>query len=469
MDKLARKRERADLTHGSLFKKIFLFSLPLMLSNLLQVLFNLSDVAVVGRFAGERALGSVGSTSVYVMLFTGFLIGIGSGVNSLVAQKLGSGEHDEVSKAVHTAAIVCVITGFIIMGMGIGLARPLLLLLRTKPELIDGAILYITIYFLGSPAMALYNFGNGVFSADGNTAKPLIFLGISGVVNIALNLFFVIVCKMSVAGVALASVISQYLSAVLVVTALFISKRPYKLSLKKLRPDKVMAKRVLVLGVPAGVQNAVFQAANLFIQAGVNSFDTVMVEGNAAAANSDALVYDVMAAFYTACTSFIGQNYGAGKRDRILKSYFISTLYAFVFGLIIGVLLVVFGEAFLSLFTTEQAVVDAGMKRLTIMGYSYAVSAFMDGAIAAARGLNKTVIPTIIVIMGSCVFRIIWVYTVFAYFKTIPSLYLLYVFSWVITAVAEIAYLIFAYRKSMKNLPPEPVIEEPISEQTSAE
>lgn len=450
MDTIDKKRAHADLTSGSLFKKIFIFSLPLMLSNLLQVLFNLSDIAVVGRFAGELALGSVGSTSTYVMLFTGFLIGMGSGVNSLVAQRLGAGEDEAVSKAVHTAAIVSVATGIAVLGLGIGLARPLLLLLNTKPELMDGAVLYITVYFLGSPAMAVYNFGNGVLSADGNTAKPLAFLAISGVLNVGLNFFFVIVCRMSVAGVALASVISQYLSAALVVGSLFRSKRPYRLQIKAMRIDRFMAKRVLVLGVPAGVQNAIFQAANLFIQAGVNSFDTVMVEGNSAAANADAIVYDVMAAFYTAGTSFIGQNYGAGKRDRILKSYFISMFYAFAFGLVCGLLLVLFGETFLSLFTTEQTVVDAGMKRLTIMGYSYAVSAFMDGTIAASRGLNKTVVPTVIVIMGSCVFRIIWVYTVFAFFRTIPSLYLLYVFSWAITAVAEIIYFIVAYRRCMK-------------------
>lgn len=458
MKNAVRTRKPLVLTEGSLFKKILIFSLPLMFSNLLQVLFNMSDVAVVGRFAGSAALGSVGSTSTLVMLFTGFLIGMGSGVNSLIARYIGAECDEEVASASNTAAAVSLIIGVAVCILGIGLSKPLLVLLNTKSELLDDALLYVRLYFLGMPALAVYNYGNGVFSADGDTKKPLLFLAVSGVINVLLNLFFVIVCQMSVSGVALASVISQYLSALFIVVALFRTKRPYRLRIRgfSFRADKVKA--VLVLGVPAGIQNAIFQAANLFIQAGVNSFDTVMVEGNSAAANADALVYDLMAAFYTACTSFMAQNFGAGKQERVLKSYFISLAYSFGLGLVLGGALVLFGTAFLSLFTTEQIVVEAGMKRLTIMGYSYAFSAFMDGTIAASRGLGKTVVPTVIVIMGSCVFRIIWVYTVFAYYKTIPSLYLLYIFSWAITAVAEIIYFVFIYKQIKRKMPVAPLL-----------
>ena len=219
----------------------------------------------------------------------------------------------------------------------------------------------------------------------------------------------------------------------------------------KLTPDK--AKAVLALGIPSGMQNGIFQLANLFIQAGVNTFSATMVAGNSAAANADALVYDVMAAFYTACGSFMGQNYGAKKKKRVLHSYVISVAYSFGVGAIMGVLLVIFGRQFLHLFSNDSAVIEAGMKRLTIMGFSYCVSAFMDSAIAASRGLGKSVIPMIIVILGSCVFRIVWVNTIFAYFKTIPSLYLLYVFSWSITAIAEIIYFISVYRKAVRGWP----------------
>lgn len=450
MEQTKQKRKPLDLTEGSLFKKILIFSLPLMLSNLLQVLFNMSDIAVVGRFAGSGALGSVGSTSTFVMLFTGFLIGIGSGVNSLIAKYIGAGDNGEVDSAAHASAVVSLIIGLTVAFLGIGLSKPLLLLLNTKPELLDGATLYIRIYFCGMPALAIYNFGNGVFSADGDTKRPLIFLACAGVVNILLNLLFVIVFKMSVAGVALASIISQYLSASLILLALFRTKRPYRLKLRAFKISGEKVKTILMLGIPAGFQNAIFSAANMFIQAGVNSFDTVMVEGNAAAANADAFVYDIMNAFYIACTSFMSQNLGAGKKDRLLKSYLVCLIYSFCFGFAVSLIILLCGTHFLALFTTESEVIDAGMKRLTIMCYSYAFSSFMDTSIAASRGLAKTVIPTIIVIMGSCVFRIIWVYTIFAYFKTIPSLYLLYFFSWLLTAVAEIIYFAVIYKKTMR-------------------
>ena len=210
-----------------------------------------------------------------------------------------------------------------------------------------------------------------------------------------------------------------------------------------------IAERILMLGVPAGLQNAIFAIANLFIQAGVNSFDSLMVKGNSAAANADAMVYDAMAAFYMACASFMSQNYGAGKLDRVKKSYFIALAYSFGLGAVLGGGLLVFGRQFLALFTTESAVIDAGMKRIMVMGWAYCTSAFMDCTIAASRGLGKTVIPTVIVVLGSCVFRVIWVYTIFAHFHTIPALYLLYPCSWILTALAEIAYFASCYKRAM--------------------
>lgn len=438
-----------NLTEGPLGRQILQFSLPLVLSNLLQVLFNMSDLAVVGRFAGPAALGSVGSTTIFVTLFTSFLIGLGNGVNVLVARYFGARHDRDVSETVHSAALVCLLTGLLLALCGLVLSPPLLALLGTKAELLAGAILYLRIYFLGMPALALYNFGNAVFSAVGDTKRPLYYLSFAGVLNILLNLLFVVAFHMDVAGVACASVLSQYFSAVLILAALFRCEGCYALRRDKLRLYPVQTRNILALGVPAGCQNAIFYVANLFIQASINSFDTIVVEGNAAAANSDALVYDVMAAFYTACSSFMGQNYGAGKKDRVLRSYFISLAYSFGVGAVLGVGLVFFGRGFLALFTTEAAVIDAGMKRLTIMGFSYAFSAFMDCTIAASRGLGKTVVPTVIVFLGSCVFRVIWICTVFAYFHTILSLYLLFVCSWGVTAAAEIFYFTRCYKTQM--------------------
>ena len=445
------KQNLQDLTSGSLAKKILLFSLPLIASNLLQVLFNMADIAVVGQFAGSGALGSVGSTTTLVAMFTGFLIGVSGGINVLVALHYGAKDKEGLSQTIHSALIVSLIIGLVLMLIGMGFSQSILQLLNTKEELIDGAVLYMQIYCLGMPAMAIYNFGNAVFSAVGDTKRPLFYLSLAGILNLVLNLFLVIVCNLDVAGVAIASAASQYVAGGLILIALFRSKEDYALRMSKMRLTKSKALSIIRIGIPAGMQNAIFQIANLFIQAGVNSFSATMVSGNSAAANADALVYDVMAAFYTACGSFMGQNYGAGKKDRVLKSYFISLAYSFGIGLALGLTLVGFGSTFLGLFTREPAVIEAGMHRLTIMGFSYCVSAFMDCTIAANRALGKSLMPTVIVIMGSCVFRIIWVNTIFAHFHTIPSLYLLYVFSWTITAVAEIAYFVSVCREKLRN------------------
>ena len=297
------------------------------------------------------------------------------------------------------------------------------------------------------PAMALYNFGNGVLSATGDTKRPLLYLSLSGVLNVILNLFFVIKCHMAADGVATASVIAQWLSALLIVLHLVRRQDECRLEWRKLRFHMQAGRRVLAIGIPTGLQNAIFAIANLFVQVGVNFFDAVMVSGNSAAANADTLIFNVMAAFYTACATFGSRNWGAGNNDRILKSYRISMLYAAIVGAAAGGLLLLFGREFLSLFANEPEVIDAGMQRLRIMGFSFVVAPWMDASIAASRSIGRSVIPTIIVILGSCVFRVIWVYTIFAYFHTIPSLYLLYIFSWAITGTAEYLYFRVSYRK----------------------
>ena len=443
------KSTARSLTEGPLARQILIVSLPLALSNLLQVLFNMSDVAVVGRFAGSTALGAVGSTSIFVTLFTGFLIGLGNGINVLVARFYGARNAESVHKTVHSALLVSLLAGVLLLVVGLFGSPVLLRLLNTKEDLLPGAILYLRVYFLGMPALALYNYGNAVFSAIGETQKPLRYLSFAGVLNILLNLFFVIVCRLDVAGVALASTIAQCVSAGLILRALTRVQDSYALHLREVRFDPIMTRRVLMLGLPAGFQNAIFAIANLFIQAGVNSFDSLMVKGNSAAANADALIYDAMAAFYMACASFMSQNYGAGKVDRVKKSYLISLAYSFGVGLVLGGTLMLFGREFLALFTTEPAVIDAGMKRVSVMAMAYCISAFMDCTIAASRGLGKTVVPTVIVVMGSCVFRVVWVYTIFAQIHTIPSLYLLYPCSWALTAVAEMVYFVGSYKKCM--------------------
>ena len=329
------------------------------------------------------------------------------------------------------------------------LARPMLTLLLTKDELLDGAVLYLKIYALSMPAMAVYNCGNGIMSAVGDTRRPLLYLSVAGVLNVVLNLFFVIRCHMAAEGVAIASVIAQCLSALLIVLHLLRRGDECRLSWRKLRFHPQASRRVLAIGIPTGLQNAIFAIANLFVQVGVNSFDAIMVSGNAAAANADTLVFNMMAAYYTGCASFASRIWVAGNLDRILKSFYISMLYAFLTGALFGGAMLLFGRQFLGLFANEAAVIDAGMDRLWIMGFSYCVSPLMDASIAASRGLGRSVAPTIMVILGSCVFRVIWIYTIFAYFHTITSLYLLYMFSWILTGVAEYIYFRITYKRNV--------------------
>lgn len=442
------------MVEGPLFKNILLFSIPLIFSQVLQVLFNMADVAVVGKFSGDIPLGAVSSTSTLVVLLTGFLIGLGSGINVKIAQYYGAKKEEDVKQTVSTSFIISVVAGFIILIVTFFFGRFFLEVLKTDEKLIDKATLYLKIYAFGMPALGIFNFGNGVLSATGDTKRPLVYLTIAGVLNIGLNFFFVLVFKMDVDGVSLASIISQYVSAALVIIRMIKIKTCYKLDFKDFVVSGKKTLEVLYLGIPAGIQNAIFSIANLFIQGAVNSFSTDVISGVGAAMNADTIIYNVMGAFYTACSSFIGQNYGAGNKDRMLKSYFICTFYSFMIALILGAFLFFKGDLFLRLFTDTPAVIEAGMEKIRIMAFAFSVSAFMDCTIAASRGIGKTLAPTIIVILGSCVFRVIWIFTVFAHFKTLTSLFLLYLFSWAITAVAEIIYFIIAFRKTSCSLEP---------------
>ena len=438
----------SEMTRGNLWKNILLYSIPLVFTNLLQLLFNIADVAIVGKFAGSLSLGAVGSTTLLVSLTTGWLIGIANGVNSLVAYFSGAGDREREGLSVQTGFVLCLAMGMLTLLLGICFARPALTLLGTRPELIEEAILYFRIYMTGSPALALFNFGNAVLSAEGNTRKPLKFLAIAGMINVCLNLFFVLALHRAADGVAYASVIAQYISAALILRTLIGSKETWRLPLGKLRFRRELAARILKIGIPAAMQYSLFAVANLFIQSAVNSFDHVVVEGNSAAMNFDNLVYEMMAAFYVATTSFIAQNYGAGEKDRVKRVYQITTLYSFGIAAVLGVLIHIFRVPLLSVFTNDAEVVAAGEIRLKMLSFAYCLSAFMDNATAACRGLGKTAAPTVMVMLGTVGFRILWLYTVFAHFGTLQSLYLLYAFAFVLTAIPLNLYYFALYRRT---------------------
>lgn len=438
-------KHSVNMTDGRLFSGILCFSAPLIVTNLSQVLFNMSDIAVVGRFAGPMPLGSVGCTAQLVFLFTGIVIGVSSGMSVIAAYLIGKKDNEGVQRTISTSLTISVIMGIVLLAAGEALSRPVLIAMHTKDRLLFGAVLYLRVYLLGMPSLALYNFASSILMADGDTKRPLVYLSISGILNVILNLFCVIVLRLAEAGVAVASAISCTVAAILALRAVFCGGYSGAL---KIKGDLNTASRVLKVGFPAALQNAVFAFANVFIQVGVNTFDATMVSGTAAASNADPIAYEVMGAYYTACATYIAQNYGARRMDRVRKSYFISLLYSFTTGLIIGIGLFLLGRQFLSIFTADSTVIECGMKRLSVMAFSYCVASLMDCTIAASRGLGHTFIPSVYVILGSCAFRILWIKTVFAYYGTIKSLFLLYIFSWLITASFEIAYFIKALKKA---------------------
>ena len=445
-------RKIKDLTTGNLPKQIILFSLPLMATNVLQVLFNIADVAVVGRFAGDMALGAVSSSMIIAIFFGGMIMGFGSGINVVVAYHCGTKDPQNIAKAVSSAFVISVSIGLSFFAVAQGACHGLLSQIGTRPELFDEAKLYLRIVFCGLPALAVYNFGNAVYSAVGDTRKPFYFLTMSGIINVILNLIFVIIFRMSVAGVALATVISQYISAGCILTGLLLSRGDHRLNLKSVRVDKKIVKSILMLGLPSGAQIGIFHLANMFFQYGVNSFDAAFVAGNGAAGNADAIVYNLMAAFYTACGSFMGQNFGAHDRRRMKHSYLYCLLFSAVVGQLGFLMFIIFGTQFMSIFSHDPAVIQAGIYRLRYLGMAYGITALMDCTVAAARALGHGIMPTVIIILGSCIFRIIWIFTLFAHFHTAASLFLIYPVSWTITAFAELWYFVVIYRKEMKKI-----------------
>ncbi len=436
-----------DLTAGPLGRSIFFYSLPLVFTHLLEMLFNITDMIIAGKYAGDRALGAIGSTPQMMFFCMGFLMGMGGAVNAIAAYCIGGKKAVDLEQTVHTGAIISLLAGLFFYILALFLGRPVLLLLNTKAELFEDALLYFRICSLGFIAMGIYNWGNGILSAAGDTKSPLVYLAISGGINVILNIVFIVAFKMTVDGVAWATVISQFTGAVMVTARLMKEKGEFAFSFGNLRLNRGKALQILKLGVPSGMQNAIFAFANSFLQAAVNSFESALVVANSAAINADNVLYSVMSAFYVACGSFIGQNYGAGNKKRLLHSYFVCIGFALLAAWILGGTFILFGRQIMTMFSSSPRVIELGQYRIAILACSIWIAAFMDGTTAASRGLGHTLIPTAIIIMGSCIFRIIWIFTVFARFHTILVLFMVFPVSWIITGAAEIAYFFILYRK----------------------
>lgn len=438
------------MCNGPLLGKILVFYFPLMLSGVLQLLFNAADIVVVGRFAGSSALAAVGSTSSLINLLVNLFIGLSVGANVLVARFYGAGQKKELSEMVHTAVLTSLISGCVLIVVGIGIAGPALRLMDTPEDVISQSILYMRIYFVGMPFMMAYNFGSAVLRAIGDTRRPLFFLLIAGVINVILNLFFVIGFSMGVAGVATATVISQAVSATLVLLCLMRSEGDYRLELNKLKivPDKLI--KMVQIGVPAGLQGALFSISNVLIQSSVNSFGSIAMAGNTAASNIEGFVYTSMNAFHQAAISFTGQNYGAQKYKRIGKIVLICQVSVMIVGLVMGNTAYLFSGTLLKLYNTDTEVLVYGTLRMSIICSTYCLCGMMDVMVGALRGMGYSIMPMIVSLTGACLFRIVWIYTIFQRYHSLQSLYYSYPISWGLTFAVHLLCFAVIYYKLLK-------------------
>lgn len=446
---MAQKKEKSysNMITGPTLGKMILFSIPVILSGVLQLLFNAADIIVVGNFAGDESLAAVGSTSSLINLFTNVFIGLSIGTNVLIAHFVGSGDHSKVSNTVHTSVVVGTICGVFLTIFGFFLAHPVLKLMGNPDNVIDLATLYLKIYFLGMPALLIYNFGAAMLRAIGDTKNPLYFLTTAGIVNVILNMILVIKFSMGVAGVAIATVISEYLSALLIL--LFLMKREdmLKLKISELRIDKAILGRMIGIGVPAGLQGTVFSLSNVVIQSAVNSFGAVVVAGNSATMNIEGFVYISMNSIYQTAITFVGQNYGAGKKKRVLKCTLQCEAIVTTVGLSFGMLCSVFSTQLLHIYSSSPAVIAAGKIRCLYILPLYFLCGNMDVMVGALRGIGQSVTPMITSMLGACAFRLLWIATIFRVNRSTGMLYVSYPISWTITLIAHIAFFTYYYRK----------------------
>lgn len=451
VNKMSKSKRNVDMLHGPMLSKILLFALPLALSSILQLLFNAADTIVVGQFSGSQALAAVGSNGALINLIVNAFMGLSIGANVIVARYRGQGKEDRIKKAVHTAILISIICGIVLAIVGFFLAPELLTIMSTPADVIDLSALYLRIYFIGMPFLMVYNFGAAILRSIGDTKRPLYFLTISGVVNVILNLFFVIVLGMSVDGVATATIISEFVSAVLVVRTLCHEEGSLKLNLRELAIDKQCLIDIVKVGLPAGLQGCIFSLSNVVIQSSINTFGTIVVAGNSAASNIEGFIYVTMNAFHQSAVTFSSQNFGAKQYKRCDKALTISVACAAVFGTVIGMTFILFGEELLRLYTNDPLVIEAGMVRMSYLFRFQALNGAMDVMVGGLRAVGYSVLPTIVSLTGVCLLRLVWIATIFQANPTIHMLYLVYPVTWTVTVTAHIISYIIVRRKINQN------------------
>ena len=441
------KHDQVDMLHGPLLGKLVLFALPLALSSILQQLFNAVDIAVLGQFATSQDQAAVGCTSAVINMFLNLFLGISVGANVVIATYIGQRDKEKVQASVHTAMLIALISGFVMMLVGFVTARPILELIQTPESVLDKAVLYLLIYFAGMPFIMVYNFGAAILRSVGDTKRPLICLTVSGVLNAGLNIFLVAVCGMDVDGVAIATVLSNVVSCVVVVWMLCREKSEIRLSLRALRMDRALLGRMLAIGLPAGLQSTVFSLSNVVIQSAVNSFGSTVVAGNSAASNIEGFVYTAMNAFAQAAVTFTSQNMGARRYDNLDRVMRNCLLCAVGIGVLLGGGAFLGGNLLLHFYSTDEAVVAAGLARMRIICTTYFLCGVMDTLASCLRGRGYSVMPMIVSLVGSCLLRLVWIATVFQLFRSTTTLYISYPISWILTALVHFICLMVVRKK----------------------
>lgn len=446
-----------DMCSGPILPKLLRFAVPLMCSTMLQLLFNAADIVVVGRYAGDNALAAVGSNTSLITLLTNLFLGLSIGANILAAKHYGAKEDEELSKTVHTAIFLSLISGVALTIIGVFGARQILIWMQCPANVLDLATLYLRIYFGGMTASMLYNFGAALLRSVGDTRRPLYYLSLAGVVNVVLNLYFVIELHMDVAGVALATVISQCISAALVMRCLMRETGAIRLEWRRLKLHGEKVRQILKVGLPAGFQGMLFSLSNVVIQSSINSFGEVIMAGNSAANNIENFVYAAMNAFYQANISFTSQNMGAGNYHRIWKILLRTELCVFVVGLALGGVTLLFGPQLLGIYSPSPAVIEAGMVRIAIVTCTHALCGLMDVSVGTLRGIGYSVLPMVVTLIGACGLRLVWISTVFQIpaFHTVETVYWSYPLSWGVTFAAHAICIVWAMRKVKRQLEPD--------------
>ena len=441
------KSYEIDMCNGPLFPKILAFSIPLMLSGILQLLFNAADMIVVGRFAGNTALAAVGANAALINLLTNLFIGFSIGANVLVAQYYGAGKERDMSETVHSSIVLSLLCGGILLVLGILAAPQILILMGTPEDVLGQAFFYIRIYFAVIPVILFYNFGSSFLLAVGDTKRPLYYLMAAGVINVILNLIFVIGCGLGVAGVALATVISQCISALLVLRCMMHMEGGCRVELKKLRINREKMLQIMRIGFPAGLQGTVFSLSNVLIQSSVNSFGSVAVAGNTAGQNIEGFIYMAMNTFHQTALSFSSQNFGVGNYKRIGR-VFLECLGLVTFvGLSLGGLAYLFGNQLLGIYSSDPQVIEVGLLRMSVICTMYCLCGIMDVSVGELRGIGCSVLPMVVSVLGVCAFRVFWIFTIFQQHRSLWTLYISYPVSWVLTAAVNMVCFMLVRRK----------------------